>query len=64
MSWMRSVRSEDAKTRSPAVAEGLLLLAVLCLAVVTAIRILTIEAHSTPSERALSPLSSAGSLTP
>jgi hypothetical protein len=45
-------------------AEGLLLLAVLCLAVVTAFRVLTIEAHSTPSDRALSPLSSSGSLMP
>lgn len=64
MSWIRSIRFEDDKTRSPALVEGLLLLAVLCLAVVTAFRILTIEAQSTPSERALSPLSSAGSLTP
>jgi hypothetical protein len=64
MSWIRSIRSEDAKFRSPALAEGLLLLAVLCLAIVTAVRVLTIEAHSTPADRALSPLSSAGSLTP
>ncbi len=64
MSWSPPARPKRDKTKAHALAEGLLIAAVLCLAVVTASRILTVEAHTTSTERALSPLSSARSVTP
>jgi hypothetical protein len=64
MSWSPPARPKRDKTKEHALAEGLLIVAVLCLAIVTAARVLTVEAHSTSTERALSPLSSARPLTP
>jgi hypothetical protein len=64
MSRSSPAQPKDGSTKSHALAEGLLLLAMLCLTIVTASRILTIEARSTPMDRALAPLSSARALTP
>jgi hypothetical protein len=64
MSWSPPARPKRDKTKEHALAEGLLIVAVLCLAIVTAARVLTVEAHSTSTERALSPLSSARPVTP
>jgi hypothetical protein len=60
----RSARPKHGKIKSHALAEGLLLAGMVGLAIVTASRILPIEAQSPPEDRAFSPLSSTRSPMP
>lgn len=64
MSWTRPASPKLNKANSYALAEALLILGVLCLLIVTATRILPLEAHPATSDRAGSPVSSALPLVP
>ena len=56
MAWFRSARATSHRSRPHVVAEVVLVVAMLCLMVVTGIRIMTIEAQSGLVEQAPSPL--------
>ena len=64
MAWFRSARALSNRSRPHAVAEVVLIVAMVCLMVITGIRIMTIEAQSGLVEQAPSPLYSGRSAQP
>ncbi len=52
MPWISPAQSQQSKANTHRVAEGILIVAMLCLAVVTVMRIATLDAAPSPTDQA------------